>query len=88
MGQLLVLYITCDDVKGTVCVIQSDLTVQKALTDSQEYPIKLCLISEVKTLEWWILRSMLNPLLFLKGVCAKNERGYRLSTIKSAFDRY
>ena len=32
MGQVLVLYIACDDVNGTVCGIQSDLTVQKATT--------------------------------------------------------
>jgi len=27
-------------------------------------------------------------MVFLKGVFAKNERGYRLNAIKSAFDRY
>ena len=26
--------------------------------------------------------------IFLKGVFAKNERGYRLNAIKSAYDRY
>ena len=38
MGQVLVLYIAFDDVKETVCGIQSDYP------DSQQYLIKLCLI--------------------------------------------
>ena len=44
-----------------------------------------------------ILKSIFNgfessfndsPVCILKGVFAKNERGYRLNAIKSAFDRY
>ena len=40
---------------------------------------------ELGTFEWWISRLMIDPLFFLKGVYAKNERGYRLNAIIKRF---